>query len=342
MDQQTHSGIWVLSELRHGMPTPATLELLGAAVRLAAVRKAEVTAVLWGGNVTELAAGLGGSGADRVILIEDARFDLFLDELQAETLHGLILKYRPEILLAQASVTGRALMPRVASLCHAGLTADCTELAIDPATGALLQTRPAFGGTLLATIRSNDYWPQMATVRPGVMRRIASPKTAPPRILRESAPDDRWRGLKTVIESFHSRSDGDALEGAGIIVAGGRGMGRNGFVLLRELADITGAAIGASRAAVDANWIAYPHQIGQTGRTIHAQLYLGCGISGQIQHLVGMQNADLIVAVNTDPEAPLMKAADVAVVGDAVEILRHLLQQLRNHGENHGQPHNHR
>lgn len=325
----TKYGIWVLAETRNGKITAATLELLGEAVRLGAASGDRVTAVVWGKDCARYATELNSGGANRIITIDDARFDDFLDELQAETLRCLIGKYRPEILLLQASPVGRALAPRVAALCHVGLTADCTRLEIDPDSGALLQTRPAFGGSLMATIRSNGAFPQMATVRPGVMRGLETANTSPAQIVEESAPRDRWSELKIVLEHLKSNADGHSFENVPVIVAGGRGLGREGFALLEEFARLSGAAVGASRAAIDANWISYPHQIGQTGRTVQPKLYIAFGISGQIQHLVGMQTAGFIIAVNRDPEAPLMKMADIAVTGDAAEILQTLIQQLK-------------
>ncbi|MGE4565508.1 MAG: electron transfer flavoprotein subunit alpha/FixB family protein [Victivallaceae bacterium] len=324
-DTPYHSGIWVPAEIRHGKITPATFELLGEAVKLAAVNGDRVTALLWGSNLYNLTAELGRAGADRVLMIEDARFDHFRDELQAETLAKLIRKHRPAIVLLQASSTGRALAPRVAALCHTGLTADCTELAIEAETGSLLQTRPAFGGSLLATIRTNGFFPQMSTVRPGVMRKLAAAKPGEPEIIRESAPVDRWSELKTVLASFGLDGNEPSFESAEAIVAGGRGLDREAFAMLHRFAGQSGVAVGASRAAVDGNLIGYPHQIGQTGRTVQTKLYIAFGISGQIQHLVGMQNCEVLVAVNTDPEAPLMKLADLAIVGDAKEILQQLI-----------------
>jgi len=332
-NEQAHSGIWVPAEIRHGKITPATFELLGEAVRLAAANADKVTAVLWGGGLDPLIGELGRAGADRVIAIEDSRFDVFRDELQAETLAGLTGKYRPAVMLLQASSLGRALAPRVAALCHTGLTADCTDLAIDPVSGALLQTRPAFGGSLLATIRTNGYFPQMATVRPGVMRPLAAARTGSPEVVRESAPADRWSGLKTVLAGFGREAEEPSFDGAGAIVSGGRGLNGEGFALLRRFAELSGAAVGASRAAVDANLIGYPHQVGQTGRTVRPGLYIAFGISGQIQHLAGMQNCEVLVAVNTDPDAPLMKLADLAVVGDTGDILRQMINQFQTDGE---------
>lgn len=329
MPNSPHADIWVMAEIQHDRLTSATLELLGEAVRLGSVNRQNVTAVIWGGGCTRRVADLGRAGADRVLVLEDPRFDVFQDEFQAETLLALIQRHRPEILLFQASAIGRALAPRVAALTGSGLTADCTALAIDPASGALLQTRPAFGGSLMATIRSQGPYPQMATVRPGVMKKLERPRSEPPLVITEIPPAHRWSAVKSLIAAWQPHGDGHSFENVTIVVAGGRGLSQNGFALLHEFAALTGAAVGASRAAVDANRIGYPHQVGQTGRTVQPDLYLAFGISGQIQHLMGMQTAQTIVAVNSDPNAPLMHLADLAIAGDAEEILSGLVRELR-------------
>lgn len=329
MNNSPHADIWVMAEIQHAKLTSATLELLGEAVRLGSVNHHSVTAVVWGGGCEPFTAELGRGGADRVLVLDDPRFDSFRDEFQAETLQALIKRHRPEILLFQASAIGRALAPRLAALMGSGLTADCTELAIDPASGALLQTRPAFGGSLMATIRSQGAYPQMATVRPGVMKKLSPPRVGPPVVVKENPPADRWSAIKSIIVALQSHGDGHSFENVKIIVAGGRGLDKNGFALLHEFAALAGAAVGASRAAVDANRIGYPHQVGQTGRTVQPDLYLAFAISGQIQHLMGMQTAKTIVAVNSDPNAPLMQLADFAITGNAEEILSGLVQEFR-------------
>ncbi len=214
-------------------------------------------------------------------------------------------------------------------LADCGLTADCTGLAIDPANGDLLQTRPAFGGNILATIRCSNHRPQMATVRPRVMKALAPDPARTGRVIREPPTPDPADAFKRVVEVFHSSETAVNLGDALFILSGGRGLkGPAGFALLRQLAARVGGAVGASRAAVDAGWIPYAHQVGQTGQTVQAKVYMACGISGQIQHLVGMQSCDLIIAVDKNPDTPLMRLADIAVVGDLFEIVPELIRQI--------------
>lgn len=329
-EHKVHSGIWVLAEHDSGVLAQAAHELLGAARRLASGREIRVTAVIWGETVRPFIPELSAAGADRIIAVEDSRFDLFLDEFQADALFRLVEKYRPEILLAPAGITGRALVSRLAALCHTGLTADCIELSIEPETGALLQTRPAFGGSMLATIRSNRFYPQMATVRPGVMRPLERKRDTSAEVIFETAPPNRYEAVKRILSTVRDGGAGHSFDHAGIIVSGGRGInGPAGFELLGRFAARIGGVVGATRPAVEANWIGYAHQVGQTGRTVAPRVYIACGISGQIQHLVGMQASDTIIAVNTDPEASIMKIADVAIVGDANEIIREFLEQTK-------------
>lgn len=232
-------------------------------------------------------------------------------------------------MLCGATTRGRALIPRVAVAANCGLTADCTGLSIDPETGDLLQTRPAFGGNILATIRCPNHRPQMATVRPRVMKALEPDASRRGRIIRESILDmDTGKGKK-IIEIFKSRETALNLSDAQIIVAGGRGMkGPEGFKLLKELASKVGGAVGASRAAVDAGWIPYAHQVGQTGQTVQAKLYIACGISGQIQHLVGMQSCETIVAIDKDPDTTMMQMADIAIIGEIFEIIPEIISEL--------------
>lgn len=321
--------IWVLAEVSGGHLTSCTMELLGCASGLAESSSATVCAVIWGSDPGRFADELSGGGADEIIMVRDLVFDSFNDEIQAEMLKKLIGKYRPDIVLIQASMTGRALAPRVASLCHVGLTADCTELSLDKDTGALLQTRPAFGGSLLATIRSDKYLPQMATVRPGVMRALKHRKKNTKLIYEPYKPSISG-GSKEILEEFYETDTVNSFEDAHVIVAGGRGLnGTDNFRLLKRFALSVGGALGATRAAVDANWVDYSHQIGQTGRSVQSRIYIACGISGQIQHLVGMQSSDFIIAINTDAEAPIMKIADIAIVGDAVEIIKDITKNTK-------------
>lgn len=328
-DKAGFRNIWVVAEVLSGKVQPVTHELLGAARPLADARGSEVWAVVLGSGVADGAPALAAYGADAVVVVDDARLAGFLDEVEARVLCRLIDEHRPEIVLCGATTRGRALIPRVAVMARAGLTADCTELGIDPENGDLLQTRPAFGGNILATIRCSSHRPQMATVRPRVMKAPAPDPSRHARILRADVTASDASLLKRVVEVFHDANAAVNLADAPIIVSGGRGMkGPAGFELLKRLAARVGGAVGASRAAVDAGWIPYAHQVGQTGQTVQTKVYVACAISGQIQHLVGMQSSDMIVAIDKNPDTPMMKMADIAVVGDVFEVVPALIDEI--------------
>ncbi len=328
-DKSNYSNVWVVAEILSGKIQPVTHELIGAARTLADASSSQVWVVAMGAGQITQASSLFAYGADRVITVEDERLYGFNDEIEAVTLVKLIEKYRPDIMLFAATTRGRALAPRVAVVAGCGLTADCTGLSIDPENGDLLQTRPAFGGNIMATIRSSNHRPQMATVRPRVMKAPEPDETRTGDILRESVPDEAMTNAKKILEIFHSEETAVNLGDAQIIVAGGRGMkGPDGFELLKKLALRVGGAVGASRAAVDAGWISYAHQVGQTGQTVQTKVYIACGISGQIQHLVGMQSCDLIIAIDKNPDTPMMQIADIAIVGDLFEILPQLIREI--------------
>lgn len=328
-EKNEYNNVWVVAEVLSGRIQPVTWELTGAARKLADVRKSEVWTVVLGSGVTDQADSLFHHGADKVIMVDDIRLARFIDELESNIMIRLIEKYKPEILICGATTRGRALIPRVAVSTNCGLTADCTGLDIDPENGDLLQTRPAFGGNIMATIRCSSHRPQMATVRPRVMK---APDPDPERrgeIISEEITAADIKGSKEVLEVFHSDETAVNLADARIIVSGGRGVdGPEGFTLLRSFAARVGGAIGASRAAVDAGWIPYAHQVGQTGQTVQTSVYIACGISGQIQHLVGMQSCDLIIAIDTDPDTPMMQMADIAIEGDLFAIIPELIKQI--------------
>jgi electron transfer flavoprotein alpha subunit len=323
-------GIWVLAEQRHGVLAPVTLELLGEARRLAAELQTPVAAVLFGDGVAHLAPQLLAAGAHKVYLAEHPRLKDFLEEDYAGSLTELARKFQPEIILAGATYLGRAFIPRVAASLKTGLTADCTAFGLDLEKRLLLQTRPAFGGNIMATIITPRTYPQMATARPGVFK-ARPPETAPqgqviPVAVAALAQPARSRFVATVAEI----KERVALSAAEVIVAGGRGLKEaKNFRLLEELADLLGGAVGATRGAVDAGWIPYAHQIGQTGKTVSPKLYIACGISGATQHLVGMQSSDFIVAINKDPQAPIFQVADLGLVGDLFEIVPALIQEIK-------------
>jgi len=323
--------IWVFAErdMKTGAPVPVTLELLGLAADLAARRKTRTGAVLVGADPTTAAATLIAYGADRVYAVRHRALEQYDDQRCAAVLTRLIREHQPQILLGGATAVGRALLPRVAVLTHTGLTADCTELSIDPDTGLLLQTRPAFGGNILATITCEQRRPQMATVRPAVLpRRAPDPDRTGEIVACVPADSDLDSDVDWI--DYRPRAGHDLdLRRAEIIVSAGYGCGGpDGVRLVAELADALGAALAATRAVVDAGWLPYPHQVGQTGTTVQPKLYVACGISGAVQHLVGMQNSDTIVAVNRDADAPIFEHADYAVVGDLFDIVPEWCRQL--------------
>ncbi len=329
-DLAAYRGVWVVAEQKGGKVQSVTYELLGAGRSLADQREVELGAVLIGDGLSDAAAELITRGADKVYLVQSPELAEFLDEPYSRILARLIREKKPEIVLTGATTIGRSLIPRVAAEIYTGLTADCTGLAIDPERGLLLQTRPAFGGNIMATIVCENYRPQMATVRHKVMKEAeADPSRKGEVIEVEVKPEDclsRTRFLETVEELGYAVN----IAEADIIVSGGRGMkGPENYALLQELADLLGGAVGASRAAVDSGWIPYSHQVGQTGKTVQPKLYIACGISGAIQHLVGMQSAETIVAINRDPAAPIFTVADYGLVGDLFEIVPALIKQLK-------------
>ena len=329
LDRQSYKNVWTVSECVDDTIHPVSYELLGAARKLAADRRCEVWTVVLGHGIEKRIGSLFQYGADKIIVVDDARLAAFNDELECNILERLVGKYRPEIVLCAATSRGRALIPRLSSKLHAGLTADCTGLAIDPENGDLLQTRPAFGGNIMATIRSGEFRPQMATVRPKVM---PAPDIMPGRtgeIIREKVTATDTLNVKEIIKTVKRNESTVNLSDARIIVAGGRAMkGPDGFRLLEQFANQIGGAVGASRAAVDNGWIAYPHQIGQTGATVQTDVYIACGISGQIQHLIGMQSCKTIIAIDIDDKTPMMNLADIAVKGDLFEIIPHLMKEI--------------
>ncbi|MFB3845188.1 MAG: FAD-binding protein [Candidatus Cloacimonadaceae bacterium] len=330
IDKTAYKGIWVYAEQRDGIIAPVVYELLGKGRELADDLQNELSAVLFGQGMESLTSELIAYGADQVILVDDPALKHFQDELYANTLSALIEKHKPAIVLAGATVIGRSFIPRVAVDVHTGLTADCTGLAIDPDTDNLQQTRPAFGGNIMATILTPNHRPQMATVRHRVFDPLPRDDSRSGVVLTESfnydliETDAKWLGFEKEQTMLVNLTE------ANIIVSGGRGLKEaKNFALLEELAAVLGGAVGASRAAVDAEWISYPHQVGQTGKTVKPNIYIACGISGAIQHLAGMSSSDYIIAINKDPDAPIFKVADLGIVGDLFEIVPKLTKRIK-------------
>ncbi|AVD70124.1 FAD-binding protein [Desulfobulbus oralis] len=329
-DLSAYHGIMVFAECRHGILAPVTHELLGIGRKLADQRGAGLAVVVLGEGLDRYAPALIASGADTVLLVQHKALAQFQEDIYARLLARIIRERKPEVVLAGATAIGCSVVPYVATLLGTGLTADCTGLSIREEDGLLLQTRPAFGGNIMATIECPNTRPQMATVRPKVMTPAEPDPSRKGEVLQIVPTDDEVQSAATVLESVQSAGDQVNIQEVEALVAGGRGLGsEKGFALLRELADELNASVAASRAAVDAGWIPYPHQVGQTGKTVCPKLYVACGISGAVQHTVGMQSSKVVVAINRDPEAPIFNVASYGLVGDLYEIIPELTRQLR-------------
>ena len=323
--------LWVFVETNEdGTAKNVGIELLTPGKDMAAKQGGALVAVVIGNNVDEAVKAASEHGADKVIVVEGPEYAHYTTDAYAIALVALVEKYGPTSMLIGATNNGRDLGPRVSCRLHTGLTADCTALDIDEESGNVAWTRPAFGGNLMATILCPDHRPQIGTVRPGVFKKSDAGE-AKAEIIKEDihvdAKDIRTQVLEIIKEAGGESVD---LEGAEIIVSGGRGVGGpEGFEPVKALADALGATVGASRAAVDAGWIAHAHQVGQTGKTVGPKLYIACGISGAIQHVAGMSSSDCIVAINKDPEAPIFDIADYGVVGNLFEVLPVLTEEIK-------------
>lgn len=324
------SGIMVVVESRAGVPDHSSLELLGAARRLAETEGGPVTAALFTSSAGDSPATLAAHGADRVVLVESPSLSHYLTEPWTALLVKAVRRFSPSVVLAAATTTGRDLMPRAAKLLDTGLTADCTGLDFDAEKRVLLQTRPAFGGNIMATIVCERTRPQMATVRPRVMKALEPDPSRTGEIVRME-PEEADLASRVRMVGFVPVQEGEVdITEARIIVSGGRGMkSPENFALLEEIAGLVEGSVGASRAAVDSGWIPYPHQVGQTGKTVQPKTYLACGISGAVQHRVGMQSSDVILALNRDESAPIFEFCTEGFVGDLFEVLPALSREIR-------------
>ena len=323
--------LWVFVETNEdGTAKNVGIELLTPGKMMAGKQGGNLVAVVIGCGVDEAVKAANEHGADKIIVVDGPEYKHYTTDAYAIDLCTLVEKYGPTSMLIGATNNGRDLGPRVSCRLHTGLTADCTALDIDEETGNVAWTRPAFGGNLMATILCPNNRPQIGTVRPGVFKKMNA-TDAKAEIINENihVADDQIR--TRVIEVIKDMdSENVDLEGAEIIVSGGRGVGGpEGFETIKALADALGATVGASRAAVDAGWIAHAHQVGQTGKTVGPKLYIACGISGAIQHLAGMSGSDCIVAINKDPDAPIFDVADYGVVGNLFEFLPVLVDEIK-------------
>jgi len=325
----SHQGVWVFAEQRDGRLKSVAYELLAKGRELADSLKTELSAVCFGHNIDE--SSLIAYGADKVYLVDSPDFVNNPEDLCTHQLVELIRQYEPEVVIAGATSLGRSFIPRVASIVETGLTADCTGLEIDTEKRLLLQTRPAFGGNIMATIICQTKRPQISTVRPRVFKKGVPDKRRKGQIIRVDFNKERITSRTRLLDFVEDITETVKIDEADIIVSGGRGLEKpENFGLLEELAKVMGAALGSSRPPVDEGWIPYSHQVGQTGKTVCPKLYIACGISGSVQHMAGMQTSDTIVAINDDPNAPIFEIATFGIIGDLFEVVPMLIEKLKN------------
>lgn len=333
MDIKDYRGVWVLVEQRDGVLQKVSLELLGKGSELAQKLRVSLTAVLLGCEIDNIAKELIEYGADKVLYLEHPLLKHYNTDGYTKVICDLINKEKPEIVLVGATYIGRDLGPRISARLATGLTADCTGLDIDEETSNLLMTRPAFGGNLMATIECSNHRPQMSTVRPGVFEKLPKDGNRHGNIEKVTATLEEWDIRTKVLEVIKIAKDIKDISEAKILVAGGRGIGcAEGFEVLKELAQALDASIAGSRAAIEACWVDKACQVGQTGKTVRPNVYIACGISGAIQHLAGMQDSDYIIAINKDDSCPMMKTADLSIVGDYRKIIPEIVEQLKSEG----------
>lgn len=334
MNIADYKGVWVFAEQRNGELQKVSLELLGEGRKIADKLGVKLTALLLGENVKGLAQVVGEHGADEVLVADNENLKNYTTDGYTKVICDLASERKPGILFIGATFIGRDLGPRVAARLSTGLTADCTVLDVEVENGDLLATRPAFGGNLMATIACPDHRPQMATVRPGVFGKFEGKNenyTVEEVEVKLSSEDIRTQ----IVEIVKEKKNIVDISEANILVSGGRGVGcKENFELVKELAEVMGGTFAGSRAAVDNGWIDRDYQVGQTGKTVRPTIYVACGISGAIQHVAGMQDSDMIIAINKDETAPIMKAADYAIVGDIGKILPEMIAQFKAAKEN--------
>ncbi len=322
--------VWTLAEVREGIIHPVSRELLAWGRELADALGAPLASVVLGRGVAESAPSLAAYGADRVYVADAEEFEHFKADIACTALAELIEERGPSILIASATTQGRTVMPMLSARLGCGLTADCTELAIDPESKRLVQTRPAIGGNVMADIKTKGRDPQMCTVRPKSKRPLAPDASRACEVVSFAPVPDAARSIIKFIGFDPEKSVGLPLQEAEVIIAGGKGMkNAKNFAKLEELARLLGGTVGASRMAVDLGWAPYSAQVGLSGKSVTPRMYLAFGISGAVQHIAGMSGAETIVAVNTDPEAPIFRVADLSVQGDAMEVLAALIASVK-------------
>ncbi|MBE5970790.1 MAG: 4Fe-4S dicluster domain-containing protein [Lachnospiraceae bacterium] len=328
-DLSAYKNVWVFVEQREGKIMPVSIELLGEGRKLADEIGCKLCGILLGEGITALADDVQSYGADIVYLADAPELKDYTTDAYTNVIFKAINDYKPEIVLLGATHIGRDLGPCIAVKCQTGLTADCTKLEIDEETKMIKMTRPAFGGNLMATIKCPNHRPQMATVRPGVMDKAIADTSKKGETVKLDVKFADGEIRTKVIEIVKSMKEMVSLTDADVIVSGGMGLGNaDGFKLLQQLADKLGGVVGSSRAAVDAGWIDHSRQVGQTGTTVKPKIYFACGISGAIQHIAGMQSSDIIVAINTNENAPIFEIADYGIVGDLYKVIPAIMEQL--------------
>lgn len=319
--------VWIFAEQQDGKLKDVAYELTSEGRRLADTLKTQLGVVCFGHAVEGIEQLIAG-GADKIYSVDDPALTEHQEDLYTGELADLIRWYKPEILLAGATTLGRSFIPRVAAILETGLAADCTALEIDTENKLLLQTRPAFGGNLMATVICKQK-PQIATVRPHAFKKGAPDGSRTGEIIRADFNKESITSRTKLLQLLKDVTERVRLEDADVIVCGGRGLGEaSNFQMVAELADVLGAALGSSRPPVDDGWIPYSHQVGQTGKTVSPKLYIACGISGAPQHLTGMQTSEIIVAINEDPKAPIFEVATYGIVGDLFKIVPMLTAKL--------------
>ena len=322
-------GVFILGEQRDGKIQAVTFELLTWGRGIADDLGCELACVLLGDEIENLDEVIL-RGADKVFFIQDPIFKNFLTQPYSNAITRLVNEEKPEVIIAGATTTGRTVMPLVAAKTNTGLTADCTELTVDPDTKLLLQTRPAIGGNIMATIKTPDTRPQMATVRPRSAKQSPVDTSRIGQIIVKNYAGATTMTVEKFLEFIIDTTQAVSIEEADIIIAGGKGMkNAAGFKLIEELAELMGAAVGATRDAVELGWSTYPHQVGLSGKTVSPKLIIAAGIAGKIQFLAGMQTSDVIVAINKDPEAQIFKVADFGIVGDVFEVMPMLIETVK-------------
>jgi electron transfer flavoprotein alpha subunit len=328
-DISGYSGVWVFAEQRDNEIMPVVIELMGEGRNLANEIGTELCAVVCGESVEGITEELIAYGADKVYVADNAELKTYRTDAYTKVIFKAIEKYKPEIVLLGATHIGRDLGPCLAVKAGTGLTADCTKFDIDPEDKKLQQTRPAFGGNLMATIICPNHRPQMSTVRPGVMDKAEYVKERKGEVVNVDVKFAEGEIRTKVVDIVKTIGEKVSLTDAEIIVSGGLGLGNpDGFELLKQLAECLGGTIASSRAAVDAGWIEHSYQVGQTGTTVKPRIYFACGISGAIQHIAGMQKSDYIIAINKNESAPIFEVADYGIVGDLYEVVPALIELL--------------